>query len=141
MPAQLPPEGFLNDLKKARLLRTGPDGAIFVVVGYGGMLDWPPPEIYYEDERRVAESEYIALTQVWLHMSQNRLKDNGGTCFGDSGGPAFWVETDPDTGIETETIVGVTSWGDAVCVATGFDYRIDIPQALDFINGVIDDLD
>ena len=69
-------------------------------------------------------------------MSQNQATDDGGTCGGDSGGPAFW--TDPDYG--TEILVGITSWGDPYCVATGFNYRVDIPETLDFIDSVIDDL-
>ena len=133
-PAPLPEEGMLDDLKKDKALRPGgPDAPKFTVVGYGGTLDWPPPDITYEDMRQVAYSEYVALTKVWLHMSQLSLKGDGGTCFGDSGGPAFWV--DPVTG--EETIVGVTSWGDAQCVATGFDYRVDTADSLAFINGVI----
>ena len=137
-PAPLPSEGMLDDLKKAKVLRPGgPDAPKFTVVGYGGTLNWPPPDIYYEDLRQVAYSEYVALTPVWLHMSQLSLKGDGGTCGGDSGGPAFWV--DPDTG--DETIVGITSWGDAVCVATGFDYRVDTADSLAFINGVINGLE
>jgi hypothetical protein len=136
--APLPDEGFLDDLRANKVLRPGgPEGAKFTVVGYGGTLQWPPPEITYDDVRQVAYSEYVALTKVWLHMSQLSLKGDGGTCFGDSGGPAFWV--DPDTG--DETIVGVTSWGDAQCVATGFDYRIDTEDSLAFINGVIGSLE
>lgn len=134
--ANLPDLGLLDDLKKDGDLRTGPDGARFVVVGYGGTLSWPPPDITYEDERLWAESEYKALTKVWLHMFQNRLSDDGGTCFGDSGGPAFWTEADG-----TEVLVGITSWGDSQCVATGFDYRVDIPATLDFLYDVIDSLD
>jgi hypothetical protein len=40
-----------------------------------------------------------------------------------------------------ETLVAVTSWGDAVCVSAGFNYRVDIADTLDFITEVIDDLD
>jgi secreted trypsin-like serine protease len=135
-PAELPYEGYLDDLKKNGALRTKADGALFTVVGYGGTLEWPPPDITYEDYRQVAESEYVALTKPWLHMSQNLKQDNGGTCFGDSGGPAFY--TDP---VEGEILVGITSWGDAQCVAAGFDYRVDIPETLDFIQDIIDSLE
>ena len=38
-------------------------------------------------------------------------------------------------------LVGVTSWGDAQCVAAGFNYRVDIPDTLDFIAEVIAELD
>jgi hypothetical protein len=37
----------------------------------------------------------------------------------------------------TEIIVAVTSWGDAVCVATGTTYRVDISDSLSFIDDVI----
>jgi len=155
--ATLPDEGFLDELKRAGELRSsGPEGAEFTVVGYGGMLDYwwhgsepldgykgePPAglgeqqeHIVYEDQRRFGESEYVALVPVWLHMDQNRLHDNQGTCFGDSGGPAFW---EPDE--ETRILVGITSWGDGMCVVTGFDYRVDIPDTLDFVYGVIESL-
>ncbi|MFN2289771.1 MAG: trypsin-like serine protease, partial [Anaerolineae bacterium] len=77
------------------------------------------------------------LLKAWLRMSQNQATGDGGTCYGDSGGPAFW--TDPDTG--TEVLVGVTSWGDAPCVSSAFNYRVDIPETLDFIADVIAGLD
>jgi hypothetical protein len=132
-PAQLPSEGFLDDLMEAGELRYKGEGAKFTVVGYGGELDeWPPPVIKYENERQFAESEYLVLRPVWLHLSQNLNRDNGGTCFGDSGGPAFWS---PDG--DTEILVGITSWGDAQCVASGFYYRVDIPETLGFIDDVI----
>ncbi len=151
---ELPTEGFLDGLKQDGTLHSGgPDGAKFTVAGYGGTLDWhggeplegykgdppgghgePPEKIFYEDERQVAESEYVALVPAQLHMDQNRLHDNEGTCFGDSGGPAFW---EPDE--ETRILVGITSWGDAMCIVTGFDYRVDIPDTLTFIDDVIED--
>jgi hypothetical protein len=131
-PANLPNEGFLDQLLAEGKLRQGSEGAKFTVVGYGGLLDWPPPAISYEDERRFAVSEYQALLKVWLRMSQNQATCDGGTCFGDSGGPAFWTEPDG-----SEILVGITSWGDANCVATGFNYRVDIPETLDFIAEVI----
>lgn len=136
-PAGLPEEGFLDDLKADGILNQGKEKAKFTVVGYGGTLDWPPPDIYYEDYRQFAVSEYRALTKAWLRMSQNQATGDGGTCYGDSGGPAFW--TDPDTG--AETLVGITSWGDAQCVASGFNYRVDIPETLSFIDSVIESLE
>ena len=99
-------------------------------MGYGGHLDsWPPPVLDYDFIRRVSESEYVSLTKIHLHLSQKAVFDEGGSCFGDSGGPIFYV--DPDEG--NEIIVAVTSTGDAQCVATGLDYRVDIPEILQWI--------
>lgn len=131
-PAVLPEEGFLDRLLAEGVLREGSDGAKFTLVGYGGTLEWPPPVISYPDTRHSAVSEYQALLDSWLRMSQNQATGDGGTCYGDSGGPAFWTEPDG-----TEVLVGVTSWGDAVCVASGFNYRVDIPDTLDFIDSLI----
>jgi secreted trypsin-like serine protease len=132
-PANLPYEGFLNELKADGELRQKSVGARFTVVGYGGTLTWhqQPPEIAYDDQRRYAESEYKAITPVWLHMCQNMIHEDGDTCHGDSGGPAFWTQPDG------EVLVGITSTGDAQCVATGLNYRVDLPSTLDFIEDVI----
>jgi secreted trypsin-like serine protease len=135
-PANLPEEGFLNSLKREGLLRQGSNGAKFTLVGYGGSLDWPPSDISYDDQRQFSISEYQALLKSWLRMSQNQATGDGGTCSGDSGGPAFWTEPDG-----TEILVGITSWGDTNCIATGFNYRVDIPDTLDFIDSVITGLD
>jgi len=135
-PATLPEEGFLDQLLAEGRLREGSNEADFTVVGYGGTLDWPPPEITYDDYRQYAESEYQALLKAWLRLSQNQATGDGGTCFGDSGGPAFWTEPDG-----SEILVGITSWGDANCVATGFNYRVDVPETLSFIEDVITGLE
>jgi hypothetical protein len=129
-PAMLPGPDFLAQLKKEEVLREGgPEGAYFTVVGYGGTLElWPPPVLAYDKIRRVAESEYVALTKVWLHTSQKAVFDEGGTCFGDSGGPSFWVDSKGN-----EIVVAVTSTGDAQCVATGLNYRVDVPETLEWI--------
>lgn len=135
-PVTLPDLGLLGSLKKSGELRDGPLATMFTVVGYGGSLDWPPPEIYYEDIRQVAESEYRAITKAWLIVSQNQAIGNGGTCYGDSGGPIFWTD---EAGNEIQ--VGITSWGDAQCVASGFYYRTDISETRDFIDATIASLD
>ena len=131
-PANLPPAGFLDQLWRAGKLRQGKNEADFVLVGYGGTLAWPPPKITYEDYRQYAESEFQALLKAWLRMSQNKATGDGGTCYGDSGGPAFWTEPDG-----SEILVGITSWGDSSCVSSAFNYRVDIPDTLEFIHQVM----
>lgn len=143
-PAALPEAGLLDRLKRERVLRPngGGEAATFTMVGYGGTLSWhgggpdgsgSPPDISYEDLRLVAESGYASLLPTQLHVNQNTILDYEGTCYGDSGGPAFW-EPDADTRI----LVGITSWGDRMCVAAGFSYRVDISDTLGFVDGVIE---
>jgi secreted trypsin-like serine protease len=50
---------------------------------------------------------------------------DGGTCYGDSGGPHFLG------GVESNLIVSVTVTGDAMCRASDKTYRIDTPWAED----------
>jgi len=135
-PAQLPTEGLLDELRAAGKLREGSDTAAFALVGYGDTITFPPPEFAFFGQREVAYSAYLRMLPSWLHMSQNQAKDDGGTCYGDSGGPAFWTEPDG-----SEIVVGVTSWGDIPCVASSFNYRIDTADSLDFIQDVIDSLE
>jgi secreted trypsin-like serine protease len=135
-PAILPEEGFLDRLHEEGKLKHGRQRAKFTLVGYGATLDFPPPDIYYEDQRQFAVSEFRALLKSWLRMSQNQATGDSGTCYGDSGGPAFWAEPDG-----SEILVGITSWGDASCVSSAFNYRVDIPDTLDFIEDVIAGLD
>jgi secreted trypsin-like serine protease len=134
-PAKLPKAGFLDELLEEGKLQQGSDGAKFTMVGYGASLEWPPQHTYYEDQRQSSESEYQALLKSWLRLSQNQATDDGGTCSGDSGGPAFYEQDG------TEILVGVTSWGDTNCIASGFNYRVDIPETLYFIDDVISSLD
>jgi V8-like Glu-specific endopeptidase len=130
--ATLPDPDLLTQLKKDRILEGGyglKDGVYFRSVGYGGTLEsWPPPVLEYVKIRRVSESEYVALTKTTLHLSQKAVFDESGSCFGDSGGPVFYVDSEGN-----ETIVAVTSSGDAQCVATGLNYRIDVPKILEWI--------
>ena len=130
-PAALPDPDLLAQLKKDRILEGGyKEGVYFRSVGYGGTLaSWPPPELAFDLVRRVSESEYVALTQVHLHLSQKAVFDESGSCFGDSGGPVFWVDPEGN-----EIIVAVTSSGDGQCVATGLNYRVDIPYMLQWID-------
>lgn len=131
--AVLPEPLLLDQLKAAGLLREPPGATKFTVAGYGSLLDHPPPQVLEADGlRRVAQSEYLALRDDWLVVSQNFATGNGGTGFGDSGGPVFW--TAPDG---TQVLVSVTSRGDPKLVSMGFTQRIDIPESLEFIELVL----
>lgn len=127
-PANLPEEGKLDELRAQGELGKGSNKAKFTVVGYGATLDWPPPVINFDFTRRYAESEYRTLLKAWLRLSQNQATGDGGSCFGDSGGPVFWNDDNGD-----EILVGITSWGDPNCISPSFNYRVDIFETLDFI--------
>ena len=131
--------GFLDDLKAAGLLVNGGDFASFLAAGYGTTLNFPPPEVVAADgQRRFVFTQYVALQNAWLVMNQNQAigEDNGGTGFGDSGGPRFWVA--PDGSL---VLVAVTSRGDPKLVALDQAYRIDTVDALGFIEVVLSMVD
>lgn len=134
-PALLAPPGLLDDLVESGELSQGEEGATpLLVAGYGRTLEFPPPETIRPDGyRRFAVSEYQALTDAWLIVSQNPALDNSGTSFGDSGGPTLWFNPDG-----TPVVIAVTSWGDANSLSIDFRYRVDIPETLDFVDEVID---
>lgn len=138
LPANLPDLGKLNQLKRDGSLGRGPNRADFITVGYGATLDWPPPVIdYFVFVRQYAESGYRALLPAWLNLSQNQATGDGGSCFGDSGGPVFWH----DQGTEEDILVGITSWGDPHCISPSFNYRVDIQETLGFIESVLSNLE
>lgn len=57
---------------------------------------------------------------------------SGGTCSGDSGGPAFWI--DPASRMPTNLIVGVNSYGIApLCNGNDYQFRTDTAVALGFV--------
>jgi secreted trypsin-like serine protease len=132
-PAELADEGFLDELWAEGALGHGTHGAKFTVVGYGATLTFPPPRTISEGVRQFAQSEFRALLPAWLRMSQQGKTDNGGTCYGDSGGPTFWEE--PSGAL---ILVATTTWGDMPCVTSGFNQRIDVESSLSFIQGVIE---
>jgi secreted trypsin-like serine protease len=118
-PAQLPTAGSLSNL---------PSGQQFTSVGYGAyeVTNQPGGHRYlYNDVRGVAVGSLNSVTRSWLRISMNPATGNGGTCYGDSGGPNF---------LGTTNIVAATTiTGDAVCRATNTVYRLDSDSARSFL--------
>ena len=132
-PARRAGLGFLDDLDAQGLLQGGPNRTRIARVGYGGTLEFPSPAyIPVDGVRRLTESDFQALLPAHVAMNGNLTLDNGGVCFNDSGGPAFWQ--DPATG--EETVVSLTSWG-ARCISIDVSVRIDTPEAVSFIDAAI----
>lgn len=118
------PENYLDGLDAAGVL---PD-ATFINVGYGENQNF-----VVTGDRQVSYSSFRNLHDAWLYMSQNIHHGDGGTCYGDSGGPTFYV----DASAKTEYIVAVTSWGDTPCKSTNNNYRVDLGTSLSFVTAMI----
>jgi hypothetical protein len=121
-PARLPKAGSLSNLSV---------GARFTAVGYGAQsvtIDHGPT-FHYADIRYVATGGLEALNPSWLRISMNPALGDGGTCYGDSGGPNF-LGAGPS---ETNIVAGTTITGDFMCRATNVDYRMDTPSARAFL--------
>jgi V8-like Glu-specific endopeptidase len=118
-PAALPRLNALANLPKNALITSVGYGATLVSQGGG------PKTLTYDDSRNVATGTLNALTSSALKVSENASAGNGGTCYGDSGGPNF-VGT-------TNVIAGTTITGDTWCGSTNVDFRLDTPAARDFL--------
>jgi len=132
-PASLPPAGMLDELKAHHVLKD----TRFTAVGYGtvrvtnrtgfkGILD--------NLDRNRVEQGYLSLTKAWLTLPMTLTTGNGGTCYGDSGGPHF-IHLN---GAETDIVASITVTGDAPCVATDKTYRMDTESALSFLSDFVD---
>ena len=119
-PASLPAADSLSAL---------PGTQQFTSVGYGAyeVTNQPGGHQYlYNDVRMVATGTLNATNPAWLRISMNPSTGNGGTCYGDSGGPNFVGTTD--------IIAATTITGDAVCRSTNVTYRLDTPSARTFLS-------
>jgi secreted trypsin-like serine protease len=124
-PAVLPRVGLLGDLKKSGSIKS----KTFTAVGYGTVRDVKtggPHAFFFDGIRRYALQSYLSLQKAWLTLSMQPSTGDGGTCYGDSGGPHFLG------GKHANTIVSVTVTGDSMCRATDKTYRLDTPWSRDF---------
>lgn len=132
-PATLPSCGLLDRLVE----QNGLKNAVFTAVGYGlqnRVVGGGVP--YHQDvnpiPRMYAFSSFNSLNGGYIRLSQNPSTGNGGTCFGDSGGPNFLNVNGQ------QILAAVTVTGDAVCRSTNVDYRTDTASAQAFfayVNG------
>jgi hypothetical protein len=125
-PARLPSADLLDQLKASGALTT----ATFTAVGYGSYAPQRAAgghTYLYDDLRQQASGSFNSLTNAWLRLSQNPATGDGGTCYGDSGGPNFLGDA------TSHLLVATTITGDSVCRATNVDYRLDTPAARNFL--------
>lgn len=132
VPAELPSLGLFDTMKSQGAL----EGAQFTAVGYGvqeRQNGGGPPSFPYDGLRRRATSTFNSLNDSWLRLSQNPSTGDGGTCFGDSGGPNF---LGAGAG-ETDIVASLTVTGDAVCRSTNTTYRLDTASARSFLDDFV----
>jgi hypothetical protein len=121
--AQLPPLGLLDALSAGGFL----DGARFDTVGYG-VVEAPvldPLDVSSAGVRRATTGTYVALSVANLTISEDPARGDGGSCYGDSGGPHLFAGTD--------LVAGSTSGGDEHCLHTDTTFRVDTADAQDFL--------
>ena len=130
-PATLPACGLLDQLVAQNGLKT----ATFTNAGYGlqnRVVGGGIP--FFQDlnpvPRMFSFSSFNSLNGGYLRLSQNPSTGNGGTCFGDSGGPNFLTVNGK------QLIVAITITGDSVCRSTNVDYRLDTVSAQGFLAAV-----
>jgi V8-like Glu-specific endopeptidase len=122
-PARLPAAGSLSNLSGSQK---------FTSVGYGAYEVTNEPgghQYLYNDVRMVATGTLNSINKSWLRISMNPSTGNGGTCYGDSGGPNFLGSTD--------IVAATTITGDAVCRSTNVDYRLDTASARAFLSSYV----
>ncbi len=118
-PAKLPTANSLSNLSSTQQFTSVGYGAYEVTKRSG------PRQFLYNDVRMFATGTLNTTNASWLRISMNPSTGNGGTCYGDSGGPNF-LGTSP-------IIAGITITGDAVCRSTNVVYRLDTESARAFL--------
>lgn len=124
----LPEIGFLETLSG------NPQNRLFTAVGYGdhGLIY---PFAGGDLTRRYTTTRLIEVQSTHAGVNQSaRFTNNpgvgGGTCYGDSGGPIFYGDTN---------IIGaITSFGFTPCIGADFNFRLDTEIAQDFITPYLD---
>jgi hypothetical protein len=123
-PASLPAENSLSDLPRDQGFTSVGYGAQSVSIDHG-------PTFHYADIRYQATSDTLfAINKAWLRISMNPTLGDGGTCYGDSGGPNFLGAGST----ETNTVAALTVTGDFMCRATNVVYRLDTQSARSFLS-------
>ncbi|HEX6730996.1 MAG TPA: trypsin-like serine protease [Pyrinomonadaceae bacterium] len=130
-PAALPSCGLLDQLAA----QNGFKNSVFTAVGYGVQNRVVGGGVPFHQDlnpipRMFAFSTFNSLNGGYIRLSQNSATGNGGTCFGDSGGPNFLTVNGQ------QILAAITITGDTVCRSTNVDYRTDTPPAQAFLAAV-----
>ncbi len=129
-PAMLPSLGLLDRLEADGVLKT----ARFTPVGYGSVeptKNRHELRFHYTDTRSRTSISFKNLRGRWLELAPDS-RDEGGTCYGDSGGPNYLG------GPSSKLLVATTISGlDDACQFVNLDYRLDTPSARKFLRDFV----
>lgn len=123
----LPEQGFLDTVRGQQKRDN------FEVVGYG-LQGYINPFFGAERARykgdvslieTISQSNGFGLASAKFTNNPGNGNGVGGSCFGDSGGPVFYGDSN--------TVVAVVSFGITPCIGVDYQYRTDVPDALDFV--------
>jgi Trypsin len=131
-PAPLAPRNYLAGLANGN---GGLNKQTFTLVGYGVFFEKPatgpkkPTDVSDRTRRfTTAVGQNISSQVLKLAENQNDSRAGGGTCFGDSGGPAF----------HDRLLVADTSFGASqFCRSAGGYYRLDTDDARSFLDDYV----
>jgi hypothetical protein len=121
----LPPIGFLKTI--------GPKNNRFTVVGYGmqGYIPAFNSDIW---ARYVGTVKLVELNSTYNGGFSAKYTNNpgagGGTCYGDSGGPIFYGDTN--------VVTSVVSFGVTPCIGVDYNFRTDLQTTQDFVKSFLD---
>jgi len=136
-PAELPSAGLVDTLKNKRKIDFVGYGVQEQARIKGSELPQPPPYHRWGGlrVRLYAPSALVSgkfvFSDEYMRLALNPGRDQGGTCFGDSGGPDLLGGSD--------TVLAVNSYVTNInCSGVGYSSRVDIPWVLDWIDGYMD---
>jgi hypothetical protein len=124
---QLPPLGYLEQFVSSN----GHQNNLFTAVGYGsqGVLPSLDMDVYarFRGNTSLLELKSNSNGGHSAKFSNNPGNGNGqgGTCYGDSGGPVFKAGTN--------VIGAIVSWGITPCIGVDYQFRVDTALAQDFV--------
>ncbi|MCH8906686.1 MAG: trypsin-like serine protease [Candidatus Heimdallarchaeota archaeon] len=125
---ELPELGLFDELLSQRAYQR----IIFTVVGYGlqkanSGINTQSDLVRYQATVRIINDDELFSPGSSDSILFTNNAATGGTCFGDSGGPIFFEDTN--------IVAAVTSFGlNSECGGTGGGYRMDVSDAQDFVN-------
>ncbi len=128
-PVTLPYLGELDAMTRSGAI----DDVPYLAVGFGAADVVMPPNsqggpwnwFTTNTMKYVGESLYLALHPAYMILSMNYATGDSGPCYGDSGGPFYWGDSNK--------IVAITVWGDTMCRAMTAPLRLDTEGAHQFL--------